>query len=58
MTPAQEPTPVLRRTDAGDRAQWLTLRRAAHLGQLQPEGFELVDQLHDRHPEWRKEWSL
>lgn len=56
MNADQDRVPALRPTDAGDRAQWLTLRRAAQLGHLQPEGFELVDRIHERHPTWREEW--
>jgi hypothetical protein len=40
-----------------DRALWVRLRRAAAVGHLQPEGFALVDELHELHPEWRAEWS-
>jgi hypothetical protein len=39
-----------------DRALWERLRRAASRGLLQPEGFRLVDELHDLHPEWRAQW--
>ena len=42
--------------EASDRKSWEELRAAAYLGQLWPAGFKLVDQLHDRHPEWRGEW--
>lgn len=56
MSADEERVPALRPSDAGDRARWLTLRRAASLGQLQPEGDQLLQQIHERHPEWRKEW--
>jgi hypothetical protein len=42
--------------DAIDRSVWTKLRRAAHRGLLLPEGFKLVDELHDLHPEWRAQW--
>jgi hypothetical protein len=35
-----------------ERVQWEALRRAAHLGQLLPEGAELLARIHERHPEW------
>lgn len=57
MMATQETPPPLRPSDASDRARWLVLRRAAHLGHLQPEGFQLVDEIHERHPEWREEWD-
>lgn len=44
-------------TDVIDRVQWETLRRAAHLGHLQPEGDRLLQQIHARHPEWLEEWG-
>ncbi|WP_269664875.1 hypothetical protein [Streptacidiphilus rugosus] len=39
------------------RSAWETLRRAALLGFLQPEGARLVDELHEPYPAWRVEWS-
>jgi hypothetical protein len=39
-----------------DRALWERLRRAASRGLLQPEGFRLVDLLHDLYPQWRAQW--
>ena len=56
MSADEERAPALRPSDAGDRARWLTLRRAARLGHLQPEGDQLLQQIHERHPEWREEW--
>lgn len=56
MTGRQE-APRLRQTDAGDRARWLVLRRAARLGHLEPEGVRLLDEIHDRHPDWREEFA-
>ncbi|WP_042364064.1 hypothetical protein [Streptacidiphilus neutrinimicus] len=41
---------------AVDRALWERLRRAAYRGHLLPEGFAVLDELHDRYPEWREEW--
>jgi hypothetical protein len=57
--PATEPQ---RNDDDGDRDEsldrmcWKALRRAANYGRLLPEGFRLIDVLHDLHPEWRAEW--
>lgn len=57
MTTVQEhpassagPDPVV------DRAIWERLRRAAYKGQLQGEGMQLLDKLHELYPEWRQEW--
>jgi hypothetical protein len=41
---------------AADRKRWTELRTDAYNGQLWPEGFKLVDELHDLHPEWRAQW--
>lgn len=58
MTAAQESgKPAVAREHVADRAQWETLRTAAYRGQLQPEGFRRLDQIHARHPEWREEWD-
>jgi hypothetical protein len=50
-----EPVPAAPDPDI-DRAAWERLRRAAYRGLLLPEGFNLVDQLHDLYPHWREEW--
>jgi hypothetical protein len=47
---AAAPDPIV------DRTIWERLRRAASRGQLQPEGFKLVDLLHDLYPHWRAQW--
>ncbi|WP_152648666.1 hypothetical protein [Streptacidiphilus anmyonensis] len=39
-----------------DRAVWERLRSTAFKGHLLPEGFALLDQLHDLYPHWRTEW--
>jgi hypothetical protein len=58
MTPTQEPEVPANAPDVAlDRRCWETLRRAALLGNLQPEGFELVTELHARYPQWVEEWS-
>lgn len=56
MSGLQDEPPRVR-GDVIDRVQWETLRRAAHLGHLQPEGMRLLDQIHERHPEWREEFA-
>lgn len=43
---------------AVDRAVWERLRKVARRGHLQPEGFQALDELHARYPEWREEWPL
>lgn len=56
MTPAED-VPANAPDPGLDRKCWETLRRAAHLGHLQPEGFQLVAELHARYPQWLEEWS-
>ncbi|WP_042388395.1 hypothetical protein [Streptacidiphilus melanogenes] len=56
-SPAEEPTPAAGPDPVVDRAVWERLRRSAYRGHLLPEGFALVDQLHDLYPAWREEWQ-
>lgn len=56
MTATQEETMATGPDRDVDRALWVRLRRAAYKGQLQPEGDQLVQQLHRLYPEWRQEW--
>jgi hypothetical protein len=56
-TPVTDPAAPISSPDPDiDRSIWKRLRRAASLGQLQPAGFKLVDELHDLYPHWRAEW--
>lgn len=45
------------REDVVDRARWESLRTAAHLGHLQPEGDRVLQEIHARHPEWAEEFA-
>ncbi|WP_037604128.1 hypothetical protein [Streptacidiphilus rugosus] len=51
LASSPQPDPVL------DRAIWKRLRAAARLGNLQPEGALIVQELHEQYPEWREQWS-
>lgn len=53
---SEEPAPAAGPDPVVDRAVWERLRRAAYKGQLQGEGMQLVDELHDLYPEWRDQW--
>lgn len=56
MTRTDEPHDVVGADPVVDRAVWERLRRAAHLGHLQPEGDRVLQTLHTLYPEWRGEF--
>ena len=58
MTAMRDQETTVKPEDVGERAQWLDLRRAARHGRLKYEGDQLLQQIHQRHPEWVAEWDL
>jgi hypothetical protein len=50
-----EPVTAPQPDESLERKRWAELRAAAYNGRLWPEGFKLVDELHDLHPEWRSQ---